>query len=70
MAAILDFLTARELRRSGAVAARAPRLVATWTLTEQGKLVCTWRDMQLPHGPAEPASADEAGVCAGRRLAA
>jgi hypothetical protein len=70
MAAILDFLAARKLRHSGAVAARAPRLVATWALTDQGKLLCTWCDMRSPHGPAEPASANEAGVHAGRRLAA
>ena len=70
MAAFLDFVSAREQRQLSARLARTPRLAATWTLTDQGRLVCAWHEQRLTHGPAELASADEAAVQPGQRLAA
>ena len=69
MAALLDFVSARDQHRLAA-AARAPRISSRWILDAQGRLICTWREAKPSLGPANDAAPADASVEASRRKAA
>lgn len=53
MAVLLDFVSARDQRELAAHLTHVPCVSASWTLSTEGRLVCTWHEERLSHGLAE-----------------